>query len=92
MHIEGPARNDVLTVLDPSDGSVLGEVGSVQTSRDYADSADFTGSLMTLGGDTVTIVLGTVTGTTRRDPAGQELVWTTPQGTATESGRPDSDF
>ncbi|HSB38205.1 MAG TPA: hypothetical protein VLD13_03880, partial [Gaiellaceae bacterium] len=92
VHIEGPARNDVLTVLDPSDGSVLSELGSVQTNRDYADSADFTGSQMSLSGDTITIVLGTVTGTTRRDPAAKELVWTTPQGAVAESGGPDSDF
>jgi hypothetical protein len=70
----------------------LTELGSVQTKGDYASVADFTSSQMTLGGNTITIVLGTLSGTTRRDPSAKTMVWTTPHGTATESGHPDSNF
>jgi hypothetical protein len=92
VHIEGPGRDDVLTVYSAADNSLLTELGSVQTDRDYASAADFVGSQMTLSGDTITIVLGTPSGTVYRDPSAKELVWTTPQGAATESGHPDSDF
>jgi len=64
----------------------------VQTKGDYASVADFTSSQMTLSGNTITIVLGTLSGTTRRDPSAKTMVWTTPHGTATESGHPDSNF
>jgi hypothetical protein len=47
---------------------------------------------MTLSKNTITIVLGTPSGTIRRDPSARDLVWTTPHGTATESGHPDSHF
>jgi hypothetical protein len=92
VHIEGPGRTDVLTVQNAADNSPLTELGSVQTDRDYASTADFVSSQMTLGGNTITIVLGTPSGTVYRDPSAKELVWTTPHGTATESGHPDSDF
>jgi disulfide bond formation protein DsbB len=36
-----------------------------------------------------TIVLGTLTGTSHRVPSAKTMVWTTPPGTATESGHPD---
>jgi hypothetical protein len=91
VHIEG-SNSDLLTVHDSTDNSVLTELGTVQTNGDYADSADFTGSQMTLGGSAITIVLGTPTGTVYRDPSAKTMVWTTPQGSATESGHPDSNF
>ena len=92
VHIEGSGRNDLLTVHDSSDNSILAELGSVQTNGDYADTADFTSSQMTLSGNTITIVLGTLGGAAKRDPSAKTMVWTTPQGSATESGHPDSNF
>ena len=47
---------------------------------------------MTLSGNTITIVLGTHAGTITRNPSAKALVWTTPYGTATESGHADSNF
>ena len=92
VHFEG-IGDDVITVLDASTGATLAELGSIQANRDYTSgSADFTGSQMTLAGTTITIVLGTPSGTSGRDPSAKALVWTTPHGTATESGHPDSDF
>jgi hypothetical protein len=73
--------DDTLTVRNASDDSLLTELGSVQLNRDYASSADFTGSQMTLSGNSITIVLGTPSGTIHRDPSAKELVWTTPRGT-----------
>ncbi len=92
VHITG-AGSDVLTVRDAANTADLTELGSVQTNGDYATpTADFTGSQMTLSGSTITIVLGTLSGTTHHDPSAKTMVWTTPHGTATESGHPDSNF
>jgi hypothetical protein len=92
VHIEGPGRNDVLTIHSAADNSPLTELGAVLTNRDYVTAVDFVGSQMTLSGDTITIVLGTPSGTVYRDPSARELLWTTPRGAASESGHPDSDF
>jgi hypothetical protein len=92
VRIEGNSNDDVLTVRDPSDGSVLTGLGLVETNGDYADTAVFSNSQMTLSGTTVTIVLGTPSGTTNRDPSAKTMVWSTLQGSATESGHPDSNF
>jgi diguanylate cyclase (GGDEF)-like protein len=73
-------------VRDPSGDSDLGELGTIQANRDWATSAEFTSSQMTLNGNTITIVLGTLSGTVSRDPSAKALVWTTPYGTVTESG------
>jgi hypothetical protein len=82
----------VLTVREADNTADLTQLGSVQTNGDYASAADFTSSQMTLSGNTITIVLGTLSGTTNRDPSAKTMVWTTPAGTATESGHPDSNF
>jgi hypothetical protein len=92
VRIEGNRTEDVVTVRDPSDDSVLTGLGLVRTDGYYADTAIFSNSQMTLSGTTVTIVLGTLSGTTHRDPSAKALVWSTPQGSATESGHPDSNF
>jgi hypothetical protein len=86
------ASSDVLTVWDASDSSQLAELGSVDTKGDYAATAAFSASQMTLSGNTITIVLGSPSGTIYRDPSAKTMVWTTPQGQATESGHPDSNF
>jgi hypothetical protein len=92
VRIADAGGSSMLTVRDAADAADIAELGSVQTNGDYASTADFAGSQMTLSGSTVTIVLGTLSGTTHRDPSAKTMVWTTPQGTATESGHPDSNF
>jgi hypothetical protein len=82
----------VLNVRNTGDTADIAELGSVQTNGDYASTADFTSSEMTLSGSTITIVFGTLLGTTNRDPSAKKMVWTTPHGTATESGHQDSNF
>jgi hypothetical protein len=86
------AASDVLTVRDAADSAQLTELGTVDTHGDYADTATFSGSQMTLSGNTIRIVLGPPSGTLHHDPSAKTMVWTTPQGQATESGHPDSNF
>ena len=94
VRISGNGPNDVLDVHDASDDSVLPGLGSVDLNGNHANgtSMDFTGSQMTLSGAIVTIVLGTPVGNAHRDTAAKAMTWSTPQGTATESGTLDADF
>ena len=93
VRFDDNTNDDVLTVRDPSDGSTLTGLGLIQLNGDYCGGTTlFTGSQMTLSGSTVTIVLGTVSGTPMRDPSAKEMVWWTLHGWATESGHPDSNF
>ena len=92
VRIADAGGTSVLTVRDAANTADIAELGSVRTNGDYASAADFTSSQMTLSGSTITIVLGTLLGTTNRDPSAKTMVWTTPHGTATESGHPDSNF
>jgi len=93
VRFDDNTNDDVLTVRDPSDGSILAGLGQVELNGDYCGGTTlFTGSQMTLTGSTVTIVLGAVSGTPSRDPSAKGMVWTTPQGSATELGHPDSNF
>ena len=93
VRLDDNSTDDVLTVRDPADGSTLAGLGLIQLNGDYCGGTTlFTGSQMTLSGGTVTIVLGTVSGTPSRDPSAKDMVWWTLQGSATESGHPDSNF
>jgi len=93
VRLDDNGNTDVLTVRDPSDGSTLTGLGVIDLNGDYCGGTTlFTGSQMTLSGNTVTIVLGTVSGTPSRDPSAKDMVWWTLQGSATESGHPDSNF
>ena len=47
---------------------------------------------MTASGNKVTIVLGTLSGTAHAQNKPATMIWTTPKGTATESGPKDLDF
>jgi len=47
---------------------------------------------MTASGTTVTIVLGNASGTVRDQKKTATMIWTTPKGTATETGPKDVDF
>lgn len=94
VRISGNGPNDVLTVHDASDDSVLAGFGTVDLNGNHANSTsmDFTGSQMTLSGNSVTIVLGALVGNAHRDTSAKAMTWSTSQGTATESGVLDADF
>ena len=93
IRFDDNSNDDVLTVRDASGASILTGLGLIQLNGDYCGGTTlFTGSQMTLSGSTVTIMLGTVSGTPSRDPSAKDMVWWTLQGSATESGHPDSNF
>jgi hypothetical protein len=93
VRIQGNGPNDALTVLD-SDGSSLPQLGHVDLAGNYANGTqlDFTGSQMTLSGSTVTVVLGTRSGSAHHHTTPTTMAWTTPNGTSTESGPADVEF
>jgi hypothetical protein len=93
VRIQGNGPNDALTVLD-SGGSALAQLGEVDLNGNYANGTqlDFTGSQMTLSGTEITIVLGTLLGTAHHHTTPTTMVWTTPEGTASESGPADVEF
>jgi beta-glucanase (GH16 family) len=94
VRISGNGPNDALAVHDASDDSVLAGLGTIDLNGNHANgtSMDFTGSQMTLSGNTVTIVLGAPVGNAHRDTTAKAMTWSTPQGTTTESGALDADF
>ena len=64
LRFDDNSNDDVLTVRDASGASILTGLGLIQLNGDYCGGTTlFTGSQMTLSGSTVTIVLGTVSGT-----------------------------
>jgi hypothetical protein len=92
VHIQNPGKKDILTVRNSSTGTQLAALGSVQLNANYSDNVDFRGSTMTLSGNTITIVLGSQTGAVKDNAKPATMVWTTPNGSATESGALDSEF
>jgi hypothetical protein len=88
LRIQSQGPNDVLTVVDPGSGSALASLGQVALNGNYANGTllEFSGSQMTLGGTTVTVVLGTRVGVSHLHTTPTTMVWTTAGGTATESG------
>lgn len=93
VQIANNGRNDILTVRNASTGAQLTALGAVQLEGDYSSrNATFTGSTMTASGSTVTIVLGNASGTLHENRKAGTMTWTTPNGTATESGPRDIDF
>jgi hypothetical protein len=94
VRIAGTGQNDALTVHDASDDSLLAGLGSVDLNGNHANGQgmDFTASQMSLSGATITIVLGTAVGKAHHNTTAKAMTWTTPQGTATESGTLDADF
>jgi chitinase len=93
VRIQRYSGTDVLTVNNPSDDSILLGLGAIDLSGNHANGTiDFTGSQMTLSGDTVTVVLGTLVGTAHLDTSPKAMTWWTSRGTATESGALDADF
>jgi hypothetical protein len=85
-------RNDGMTVLDGF-GNQISALGSVNLHGHYLSAITlFTGSTMTVSGNTVTIVLGTRSHGVPVENSLSTMVWTTPNGNATESGPADVDF
>jgi hypothetical protein len=77
-----------------SSRSAFAQLGQVDLAGNYANGTllDLTASQMTLSGSTVTIVLGTRSGTAHHHTTPTTMVWTNPEGTATESGPVDLEF
>jgi hypothetical protein len=87
------SNNDYAVARDASNGSILWSLGAVGLNQDYVDDvADFTNSQMTASGSTVTIVLGTRSGSVNRVYTADAMTWYTYHGIVTESGLPDLDF
>ena len=92
VHLQNNARNDVLTVRNASTGATLFPLGSISLGGDYSNTTDFSSSVMTAGGNTVTIVLGTLGGHVKDKAAAAAMIWTAPTTTITESGPLDNEF
>lgn len=70
-----------VTIANGASGDLLSvggaTIGSVELKADVTtSSASFSGSTMSLSGSTVTIVLGTVLGSTQQDTGKSKAVWT----------------
>lgn len=85
-------QNDTMIVQDGS-GNQIAALGSVNLHGHYLAAVTLcTGSTMTASGNTVTIVLGTRSHGVPTVNSPTTMVWTTPNGSATESGPADIDF
>jgi hypothetical protein len=93
-HIDTYSSDDWLYFMDAADSSFLAGLGGVDLIGNYANpaGATFANSQMTLAGSTITIVLGTASGTIFRDTSAKDMFWWTYQGSATESGLSDPNF
>ena len=93
-HIDTYIFDDWLYFLDSADSSFLAGLGAVDLEGTYSSSAGatFANSQMTLAGSTVTIVLGTASGTILRDTSAQNMLWWTYHGYVGESGLSDQNF
>jgi hypothetical protein len=93
-HIGTYNSDDWLYFMDAADTAWLSGLGGVDLVGNYSNpaGATFANSQMTLAGSTVTILLGTASGTIFRDTSGQDMVWWTYHGSANESGLIDPNF
>jgi len=93
LRINDNGANDVVTILSPG-GAQLAALGSVSLGGDYADQQNVTasGSTMFLWGKVIVVVLGSPSGKTVHQKQPGTMVWTTPTGSATESGPLDTEF
>jgi hypothetical protein len=85
---------DFVTILNATTGAQLAGLGSVQLGGNYVDNQNVTaaGSTMTLTGRVLRIVLSAPTGKLVHQKQAGTMVWTSPSGTATESGAADTEF
>jgi len=93
VHIASQSPRDVLTVVDPGTGAALTALGQVDLAANYANGTqlDFTSSQMTLSGNGHGHPRHPL-GTAHLHTAQTTIVWTTTNGTATESGAADPEF
>jgi len=85
-------QNDGMVVLDGF-GNQIAALGSVNLHGHYLSALTlFTGSTMTASGNNVTVALGTRSHGVPNVNSPSTMVWTTPNGSATESGPADIDF
>jgi hypothetical protein len=93
-HIDRYNSDDWLYFMNAADSSFLAGLGGVDLVGNYANpgGATFANSQMTLAGSTVTIVLGTASGTIFRDTSAEDMVWWTYHGSVAESGLSDPNF
>jgi hypothetical protein len=94
LRITDNGKNDTLTILDATTGAPLAALGSVQLGGDYVDkkTVNVPGSTMTLTGNVLRVVLGTPSVKSFDQQKTGTMIWTTPSGTATESGPADNEF
>ncbi len=92
VHFENNQKNDVLSVRNASTGATLFPLGFVALGGDYSNTADFRFSVMTLNGNTITIVLGTLNGHVKEKPKTATMIWSAPTNTVIESGPLDKEF
>ena len=93
-HIGTYLSDDWLYFMDAADSTWLSGLGGVDLVGNYSSTAGatFANSQMTLAGNTVTIVLGTASGSILRDTSAQTMVWWTYHGNVGESGLSDQNF
>jgi hypothetical protein len=94
LRITENGKNDLVTILNATTGAQLAALGSVQLGGDYVDkqNVNVPGSTMTLSGNVVRVILGTPSHQSFDQKKAGTMVWTTPSGTATESGAADTEF
>jgi hypothetical protein len=92
VRFQNSAKNDVLSVRNASSGATLFPLGFVSLGGDYSNTADFQWSVMTASGNTVTVVLGVLSGHAKEKAAAAGMVWTAPTNTVGESGPLDKEF
>jgi hypothetical protein len=92
VHFQNNKKDDVLTIRNNSSGATLFPLGFVSLSGDYSHTADFRNSVMTASGNTVKVVLGTLSGMVKDKSAAATMTWTAPTNTVSESGPLDKEF
>jgi hypothetical protein len=94
LRITENGKNDLVTILNATTGAQLAALGSVQLGGDYVDkqNVNVPGSTMTLSGNVVRVILGAPSHQSFDQKKVGTMVWTTPSGTATESGAADNEF
>jgi len=93
-NIDTYGSEDWLYFRNAADTSFLSGLGGVDLAGNYTTvgGVTFANSQMSLAGSTITIVLGTASGTALRDTSVENMVWWTFKGFAAESGPSDPNF
>jgi hypothetical protein len=90
LNLSHVGSNDVFTFEHA--GATIAPLGLVNLQANYANAMTFAAT-MTLSNDTITIVLGASSGGTLHTVGlPNTMTWTTPGGSASESGLSDIDF